>query len=204
MPNLKLTYFNIKARGEPIRLALAVQGIPFEDERLSGEQFGQLKASGGLPFDQLPVLTVDNKIIAQSTAILRYVGRLGKTPLYPTDPYLAAVVDQVISQVQDVEGALKPSGAEADVEKKLALRAKLATETFPKLFKQLDTFIEKHQAELANISIGHLFLYQMNTSYSAGAYDGIPKTILEPYENIKKIVAQVKANPAVVQWESTH
>merc|ERR1711982_91213 len=34
MPNVKLTYFNLKARGEPCRLLLAYGGIKYEDERI--------------------------------------------------------------------------------------------------------------------------------------------------------------------------
>ena len=36
MPNLKLTYFDFDGgRGEPIRPALAIGGIPFADDRLT-------------------------------------------------------------------------------------------------------------------------------------------------------------------------
>jgi hypothetical protein len=34
MPHLKLTYFDAPGRAEPIRLALRMAGLPFEDERL--------------------------------------------------------------------------------------------------------------------------------------------------------------------------
>lgn len=36
LKSLKLTYFNIKARGEPIRLAMKIAGLEFEDDRISG------------------------------------------------------------------------------------------------------------------------------------------------------------------------
>lgn len=34
LPELKLTYFNVQGAGEKVRLALALGGIPFEDERV--------------------------------------------------------------------------------------------------------------------------------------------------------------------------
>ena len=37
---IKITYFNMKGRAEPARLCLAIGGIPFEDVRLSGPEFG--------------------------------------------------------------------------------------------------------------------------------------------------------------------
>lgn len=52
-PKLKLTYFNIKARAEPTRLALHIAGIPFEDVRLKHEEWPALK--GSFPLGQVPV-----------------------------------------------------------------------------------------------------------------------------------------------------
>lgn len=52
-PKLKLTYFNIKARAEPTRLALHIGGIPFEDVRIEHSAWPAMKAS--MPLGQLPV-----------------------------------------------------------------------------------------------------------------------------------------------------
>ncbi|KAJ3244594.1 hypothetical protein HDU78_010700 [Chytriomyces hyalinus] len=206
LPKLKLTYFNIKARAEPIRLALAINSIPFEDERIDRSKWMELKPT--TTFGQLPLLTVNgDNVIAQSTAILRYVGKLGSLKLYPDDPLKAALVDQLIAQVQDVEASLRPSGEEKDAVKKLAMRVELASKTLPPLFAALDAFVAKSfgkYATGADISIGDLFVYQMNTSYSSGAYDGIPASILQGYEHIQKVVAAVKAHPAVAAWEAAH
>jgi glutathione S-transferase len=205
MPSIKVTYFNIKARAEPIRLALTIGGIAFEDERIGKEQFVSLKEQNAWPFRQLPILTVDGKIIAQSTAILRYVGKL--SGLYPSDPYQAALVDMIISQVQDLEGAMKPSGAEQDQEKKLKMRSELASNVFPSMLQDLDRVIQQHGGKYAvgdSISIADLFLYQANTSYSSGAYDGIPPTLFQPYVHIQKVVAAVKTHPKVAAWEASH
>jgi hypothetical protein len=44
------------------------------------------------------VLDIGNgRIIAQSAAILRYIGKI--TNLYPKDEYLASVVDSIIDEV---------------------------------------------------------------------------------------------------------
>ena len=45
------------------------------------------------PLAQVPVLSVGESRVTQSSAILRYVGRM--TGLYPEDPLLAAQVDEV-------------------------------------------------------------------------------------------------------------
>jgi prostaglandin-H2 D-isomerase / glutathione transferase len=92
MAPVKLTYFNLKALGHPIRLALAAGKVNFEEHKVEFAEWPALKAT--MPFGQLPVLTIDGKThISQSGAILRYVGRLGG--LYPTHPVDAALVDMV-------------------------------------------------------------------------------------------------------------
>ena len=53
---MKLHYFNLRARAEPIRAALTVAGIPFEDVRYTFEEWGAVKASGKFPLGQVPTL----------------------------------------------------------------------------------------------------------------------------------------------------
>src|SRR6187549_2390098 len=92
MPKLKLIYFDFHGgRGEPARLALAMGGIPFEDDRVPPSEWERRKPN--TPFGALPVLEVDGQTLAQSNAINRYVGKL--TDLYPTDAWQAALCDEV-------------------------------------------------------------------------------------------------------------
>ena len=44
-PKLVLTYFDFAALGEPVRMALAMTGQPWEDKRLTGEEFMAIKPS---------------------------------------------------------------------------------------------------------------------------------------------------------------
>lgn len=102
---IKLTYFPIKARAESIRLALAIGGINFEDERITFETFKSLKDT--YPFRQLPVMTIDGKVSCQSRALLRYIGKLAG--LYPTDPLAALHVDAVIEALADIGSKIAAS-----------------------------------------------------------------------------------------------
>mgnify|MGYP001980325451 CR=1 FL=1 len=55
-PTLKLVYFDIPGKGEPIRLALTYLGIPFEDYRVKDRaEFHSMRDSGELMFGQLHV-----------------------------------------------------------------------------------------------------------------------------------------------------
>ena len=55
----KITYFDLFARAEPIRMALWKAGVEFEDNRVAGADFMALKTSGELEFGQLPMLEID-------------------------------------------------------------------------------------------------------------------------------------------------
>ena len=54
------------------------QKVEFEDIRYKYEDFPAMKSSGKFPFNQLPILEIDDQILSQSNAILLYVGKLGK------------------------------------------------------------------------------------------------------------------------------
>src|SRR6202166_410592 len=82
MTKLKLTYFDFDGgRGEPARLALHFGRVPYEDERISTKDWAQIRDR--TPFQALPILEVDGKVVAQSNSINRYVGKLAR--LYPQD-----------------------------------------------------------------------------------------------------------------------
>ena len=68
-PKVKLMYFNIDGLGEPIRLALAQAGVPFDDHRFKEGEFAKIKPT--LAFGQVPCLVVDGREIVQTASILR-------------------------------------------------------------------------------------------------------------------------------------
>lgn len=45
MPKFVLHYFDARGRGEPARLLFAVAGIPFQDRRVSQEEWPAIKPS---------------------------------------------------------------------------------------------------------------------------------------------------------------
>ena len=92
MSKHKLTYFNAAGRAEPVRIACFLSDVSFEDHRVDFAGFGALKGSGALPLGQVPVLEVDGFSFAHTSAMLRYVAKLGNTGLYPSDPVKALAV----------------------------------------------------------------------------------------------------------------
>ena len=102
-PSLTLYYFNMKGKGECIRLFCAYAGLELTDHRFSSrDEFLAMKEGTRLPFGQVPMLFVDNKhALVQTTAIMRYLGKLsGSYPM--TDHILAERIDAVMEQATDV------------------------------------------------------------------------------------------------------
>merc|ERR1712152_13679 len=103
MPNVKLTYFNLRARGEPCRLLLAYGGIKYEDNRIAPpwdptSTWASLKPT--TPFGQLPVLNWDGVEICQSMAAARFIAR--EVGLAGNSSLEQAQVDEVIDVIQDL------------------------------------------------------------------------------------------------------
>lgn len=123
MTGLKLTYFDFDGgRGEPARLALAIAGIPFEDDRVSFQDWPRRKSE--TPFHAVPVLGVDGRALTQSNAINRYIGKLAN--LYPSDPWQAALCDEVMDAVEDIGTQIVATFNLPDHEKKARREALVA------------------------------------------------------------------------------
>lgn len=106
MSSFKVIYFPGRGRAEATRLALAFNGVEFEDVRMPpGELFATWKSKA--PFGQFPLLEVDGKYLGQSGAQLRYVARnTGGGKLVPADPFDVAVAGSLVDQAADVAGAV--------------------------------------------------------------------------------------------------
>jgi glutathione S-transferase len=140
MAKLKLTYFDFHGgRGEPARLALSIGGIPFEDDRVAPSNWPSRKAD--TPFGALPVLEVDGKTVSQSNAINRYVGKLAD--LYPSDPWQAALCDEVMEAVEDIGTKIGATFALPEEQKK-AQREELVAGPIPFYLTRLEQRLEAH------------------------------------------------------------
>ena len=66
---MKFYYFDLYAKGEPIRMALWKAGVQYEDVRPTGPSWAEFKPK--TPFGQMPVLELDDgTMLAQMNAIL--------------------------------------------------------------------------------------------------------------------------------------
>jgi len=130
---IKLTYFNLPGRGELSRLILAYGGRPWEDDRISFEQWPELKPK--TPLGTLPVLEYNGKKLSQSITIARFLakecGIVGKNHMEQ------AMADMVVDTIVDVQIAVFKNMFESNPIEKKKQTDTLEKETFPKLLKQL-------------------------------------------------------------------
>uniref|UniRef100_A0A1I7TDA6 glutathione transferase n=1 Tax=Caenorhabditis tropicalis TaxID=1561998 RepID=A0A1I7TDA6_9PELO len=97
MPSYKLSYFDVRALAEPSRIIFALFDVPYEDNRVSVEEWSEMKRK--TPFGQLPVLEVDGIEIGQSMSITRYLAR--KFGIAGKTPEEEAIADSIVDQYRD-------------------------------------------------------------------------------------------------------
>jgi glutathione S-transferase len=204
MAEIKLTYFDAPGRAEPVRMALHMAGVPFEDHRIKFPEFMALKQSGAFPLGSVPVLEVDGFRFVQTAAMLRYVAGLGDTGLYPSDPKRALVVDSALDSLNDtLSNALLPSLFERDDEKKLAVRAAFVEGPMAKVYGYVSALIERFGGPLLGgelVSIADLVLLQNVQQTRSGGLDGLSAEHLEPYPVVTAIADAVLADPRVAAY----
>ena len=102
----RLTYFAGWGLAEQTRWMLAAAGVEFSQVALrTHAEFEELRASGHLLFNQLPLLEIDGLDLTQSQAMVRYVARRhqmdGGESLAD-----AAQVDMLCEGVRDARGVV--------------------------------------------------------------------------------------------------
>ena len=204
MAKLKLTYFDFHGgRGEPARLALSIGGIPFEDDRVPTSDWEHRKAH--TPFGALPVLEVDGQTLAQSNAINRYVGKLAD--LYPTDPWQAALCDEVMEAVEDI-GTKIAGTLFLPEEQKKAQRQALVKGAIPFYLTRLQQRLEAHGGRYFaddRLSVADLKIFVWIRHLKSGALDHVPTDL--PDRVAPKLVEhyeRVKNDPRIRAYYANH
>jgi glutathione S-transferase len=94
-------YLCLLGAAEKVRLALVLQNIPFEDERIQMSEWPALKAK--TKYGQLPLMVLnwdEENPIAQSNAMLRYVVSFSGGKLYPQSKLLE--IEELLGLSDDI------------------------------------------------------------------------------------------------------
>eukprot|EP00058_Branchiostoma_floridae_P019861 XP_002605351.1 hypothetical protein BRAFLDRAFT_212635 [Branchiostoma floridae] len=188
MPTYKLTYFKARGVAEFARLLFAAGGLEYEDVRVEGEQWQQLKPK--TPMGQLPILEVDGAMICQSKAIGRLIakkiGLLGKTNMDQ------ARADMLLDGGMDVGKLFTEMVMEKDASKKKEFGEK----HLPPFLALYEGFAGDNGHfvgdSLTWSDIGFFNMMDFITAEYPGALDG--------YCKLNKVIDIVKSNPGVAKW----
>jgi glutathione S-transferase len=215
MPSYKLTYWGITGLAESIRQTFVLAGIPFEDEKIVGDQWKARKedpAYAGIMLG-LPMLEITNddgsKVnLTQSLAILRYVGRIGNfngKALYPEDPLAQAFCDEVIGIVEDIRPLMVPTFSIQDQAEKEAARKALVTAPDGKMLPGL-TKLNNRLGKFAFAagdapSIADCYVATVCYLFQAPSFlDGFPEGSLAPFTNITALKDKLCSLPPMQEY----
>jgi glutathione S-transferase len=200
MPKLILTYFDFDgSRGETARLTMHVGGLAFEDRRIARQDWAAMRDQ--FPFQALPVLEVDGKVIAQSNTINRYLGKLAG--LYPKDDWQAALVDEVMDAVEDITTRIGNT-IRLEGEAKKNARVALAAGPIPRFLQQLDARLAAGGGEWFvenRLTVADLKCYILVRWLKSGVIDDVPADIVDKYSPLLgKHLERVKGHPKIAGY----
>ncbi|CAG9860646.1 unnamed protein product [Phyllotreta striolata] len=141
----KLTYFDITALGEPIRLILTYGKMEFEDNRVTFEEWPMVKLN--MPFGQVPVLEHDGKVMNQSLAICRYLAKL--TKLDGSSDWENLEIDAAAETISDLRTKIGLFYYEKDSLVKEAKKKEVFEEILPFYLEKIEAQIQKNEGHLA-------------------------------------------------------
>jgi len=146
---VKLTYFNLRGRGEPARLILEQAGVEYEDARITSpfiDVAPWVAHKSSTPYGQLPVLCDDGVEIAQSMTIARYCAN--KYGLAGSNALENAQMDEVVDCISEAtEKQYNAFLFESDETKKAAMQKTYSEETLPAVLKNLEKRLTERGGE---------------------------------------------------------
>lgn len=199
---MRLIYFPVPGRAEASRIALALSGMEWEDVEVNGIEFNKMKEDGELPWGMLPVLQTSQGTIAESSAILRYIGK--ETGLIPKDHFQAAKADEFIDGMGPIARALDSTFGIDDADERIRLRRKLfepdgaATKALKLYEKKLGESKSGWAADTDEISIADIKLFSELFALFSGNYDGIEKSMIMDYKELLAYHERVANEPRIM------
>ena len=187
---MRLIYFPVPGRAEASRLALSLSGMEWEDVLVNGETFQEMKADGELPWGMLPVLETPEGTLAESSAILRYIGKYAG--LIPEDDYQNAKANEFLDGMGPLARALDTTFGISDADERIRLRKALfesggaGSNNVQILENKVGESVSGWAANTDDLSIADLKLFTELFGLFSGNYDGIESHVIARYPNLMK------------------
>lgn len=193
---IRLHYFPGRGRAESTRWMLAANALEFEQVLVSSASaFADLRATGNLPFGQLPLLEIDGLHLTQSAAMTRYLARRGD--FYGDTAEDAVWCDMIAGATADfAEVALKcafqPSEAEAIASLEQAL-AKYGPHFERRLKANGGEWIAAKRMTFADVLLAEPLT--ANLEWAPG--------ILDRWQGLKDLQARVTSHAGIARYLSS-
>jgi glutathione S-transferase len=198
---LTLTYMNSGGRALPARLAFAIGGIDFVDERPSDdtieERYKAFPNNWGPALSNVP--GYGDAVINQSKAIARYATTVAG--LEPTDPLQAALIEEVVQNLDEMEspsaGLFATFGLEGDEQKEG--RAKFLAGPAAKWFGRIEAMFQGAPFFIGDKPTrADLWVFTMVGFLST--LDHVDPAYFAAYPKVSGMCAALKAIPAVAAF----
>ncbi|CAI8028451.1 Glutathione S-transferase 1 (Fragment) [Geodia barretti] len=189
MSQYKLTYFNGRGRAELIRLILAQAGVQYEDHRIAGEEWPELKPT--TPFGCLPILEVDGKTLGGSAPIAVFVAQ--RHGLAGANDFENAEIGGIMDYMFDLMLGFMTMHFEKDETRKAALKKKFEEEDCPKKLAVLEKKVT-NDGWLYGSKVTYVDLAFFNFS------ERFPSEVLAKLPGLKGVIDKVGALPNIAKW----
>ena len=138
-PKIKIFYLNGRGRAEVPRWICEIGGMPYEDVRLSFDEW--LKIKPNAVFGQLPEVEYDGVMIAQSKAITRFLSK--KAGLAGKDDMEQCQIDMFVDLVSEMFESWIIMATEMDDEHRKPYQKRLEEVRIPTFLKIVDEKLAK-------------------------------------------------------------
>ena len=194
MASYKLYYFEGRGRAEPIRLLFAYKGIQYEDIRIPGDKWPEIKPD--MPFGTMPVLEEDGKKLGGTLVILQYLAEKTEFNVAGSNAWENAWLANIGDFIRDFFTELVKVVFEKDEEKKKESEKKFTEEIIPRYFGKLNE-MSKDTGYLCcgRLTWPDLFLFDL--------LEGMVKykpEALTNFPGLAKLKSNVETNPNIAKW----
>lgn len=193
----KLYYFNIRGRGEQIRLLLNALELPFDNILVNREQFLALKEQGPdtLYFGSLPMLEDGDYRICQGPVILSYLAE--KHGAAPAELQLKSKADAIAWGAEDLRTQyFKLFGDESKEKQSTFVAGEWQTRWLPSLNGLLE--LNGNTGYFVGDSLTHADVATWDVLNAFDEY--IPDSNMEGYAAVQKFYESIRQRPPVANY----
>uniref|UniRef100_A0A0B7BI02 glutathione transferase n=1 Tax=Arion vulgaris TaxID=1028688 RepID=A0A0B7BI02_9EUPU len=198
-PEYKVVYFNLRGRGELLRLLLHAAGVQFVDQRVEFADWPSLKSS--TPEGTLPYMVIGGKEYGESMPLARYIAR--KYSLMGISELDQLNADIILNHIDDIRNAVSRARNDKSLteDQKKEIEAKAMTELLPKLLRRMETRLteNKHGYLIGNIlSIADLAFFDLLETSLKEIHN-----LLENFPKIREHRKRIETYPRISKYLAT-